>query len=278
MSQKHSDTYNPWNSHNRVIPAGVVRTILQKYGIHDSPRNTEYFQKACVHKSYSKRDPETHGDVLMDPVPRPSDCLDLRDEDNERLEFIGDSILGCAIALYLYERYPGQSEGFYTRLRTKLVNNKTLGILVKTMGLQKWLIISRHVEDRCNGRNNLKILGGMMEAWIGAVYKEYESRGYNAFQYARAFVVRIMEEHLDFASIILDDYNYKDQLLRAFQSKHGAPPQYKVVSVKGPPHDRTFNMGVLNPDGSILAMGEARVKKVAEQIASKKALDTMWST
>jgi len=90
--------------------------------------------------------------------------------------------------------------------------------------------------------------------------------------------VRIMEEHLDFASIILDDYNYKDQLLRAFQSKHGAPPQYKVVSVKGPPHDRTFNMGVLNPDGSILAMGEARVKKVAEQIASKKALDTMWST
>jgi len=277
MSQKHSDTYNPWNSRNRVIPAGVIRSILRTYGIHDPPRTPEYFQRACVHKSYSKRDPETHGDALMEPVPRPEDCLDLREEDNERLEFIGDSILGCAIALYLYERYPGQSEGFYTRLRTKLVNNKTLGILVKTMGLQKWLIVSRHVEERCNGRKNLKILGGMMEAWIGAVYKEYESRGYDAFRYAQAFVVRIMEEHLDFASIISEDYNYKDQLLRVFQSTHGTPPTYKVVSVKGPPHDRTFKMGVLNPDGSVLATGEARVKKVAEQIASKKALETMRS-
>ena len=275
MSQKHSDTYNPWNSRNRVIPAGVIRSILRTYGIHDPPRTPEYFQRACVHKSYSKRDPEIHGDALMEPVPRPEDCLELCEEDNERLEFIGDSILGCAIALYLYERYPGQSEGFYTRLRTKLVNNKTLGILVKTMGLQKWLIISRHVEDRCNGRKNLKILGGMMEAWIGAVFKEYESRGYDAFRYARAFVVRIMEEHLDFASIISEDYNYKDQLLRAFQSTHGTPPIYKVISVKGPPHDRTFKMGVLTPDGSVLATGEARVKKVAEQIASKKALEMM---
>lgn len=277
MALKHSDTYNPWNSRNRVIPAGVIRSILRTYGIHDPPRTPEYFQRACVHKSYSKRDPDVHGDALMEPVPRPKDCLDLCEEDNERLEFIGDSILGCAIALYLYERYPGQSEGFYTRLRTKLVNNKTLGILVKTMGLQKWLIISRHVEERCNGRKNLKILGGMMEAWIGAVYKEYESRGYDAFRYAQAFVVRIMEEHLDFASIISEDYNYKDQLLRAFQSAHGKPPLYTVVSVKGPPHDRTFKMGVLNPDGSVLATGEARVKKVAEQIASKKALEMMRS-
>lgn len=272
MSHKYSETYNPWNSRNRVIPAGVIRKILSSYGIHDPPKDIELFQRACVHKSYSKRDPDVHGE-LMDPVPRPTDCLDLQEQDNERLEFIGDSILGCSIALYLYERYPEQSEGFYTRLRTKLVNNKTLGLLVQAMGLQKWLIVSRHVEERCNGRQNLKILGGMMEAWIGAVYKEFEYRGYDAFRYARGFITRIMEEHLDFATVISEDYNYKDQLLRVFQAKHGTPPTYKIVSVKGPPHDRTFTMGVLNPDGSILATGEARAKKVAEQIASRKGLE-----
>lgn len=275
MSQKNTDTYNPWNTRNRVIPAGVVRSILRRYGIHDPPRSPELFQRACVHKSYSKRNPDITGVELMTPVDKPEDCLDLCDLDNERLEFIGDLLLGCSVGMYLYERYPDQSEGFYTRLKTKLVNNKTLGLLVQAMGLQKWLVISRHVEERCNGRKNLKILGGMMEAWIGAVAKEYEYRGYDGERFARAFVIRILEEHIDFASVIAEDFNYKDQLLRAFQAKHGIPPTYKIVSVRGPPHDRTFLMGVLNPDGSVLATGEARAKKIAEQIASKQALEKM---
>ena len=269
------ETYNPWNSKNRIIPPTVVRGILHKYGIHDPPRKIELFQIACVHRSYSKRDPELLKEGYMEPIPRPDDVLDLQDEDNERLEFIGDSILGCSIALYLFTRYPTQGEGFYTRLRTKLVNNKTLGLLVQAMGLEKWLIISRHVEERCNGRHNLKILGGMMEAWIGAVYKEYELRGLDAFRYAQAFVIRILEEHLDFATVITEDYNYKDQVLRAFQAKYGSPPIYKVISMQGPPHDRTFVMGILDPDGNVLAEGTARAKKVAEQIASKKAIDIL---
>ena len=267
-----TETYNPWNPRNRIIPVGVIRQILGKYGIHDPPRFPELFQRACVHKSYSKRNPETSKTELLEPVPRPEGVLDLQDEDNERLEFIGDSILGCSIALYLYRRYPTQGEGFYTRLRTKLVNNKTLGLLIQAMGLDKWLIVSRHVEERCNGRRNLKILGGMLEAWIGAVCKEYESRGMDGLPFAQAFVIRIMEEHLDFASVIIEDYNYKDQILRLCQSKYGAPPIFKVISMQGPPHDRTFTMGVFDPSGSVLGQGVARAKKVAEQIASKKAI------
>jgi ribonuclease-3 len=274
MASQNEDTYNPWNPKNKVIPLRKIHEILSVYGIHDLPRKPSLFQIACVHKSYSKRDPDSEG--LLKPVPRPEGVLDLQDEDNERLEFIGDSLLGCAIALYLYERFPGKGEGFYTRLRTKIVNNKTLGILVQAMGLNKWMVLSRHVEERCNGRKNLKILGGLMESWIGAVFKEYESRGLDGFAYARAFVVRIIETHLDIASVIHDDYNYKDQILKAFQNKFGSPPKYKIVSVKGPPHDRTFEMGVISPtDGSILATGTARAKKVAEQIASKNALDKL---
>lgn len=268
------DTYNPWNPRNKMINIQQIHTILRSYGITDLPRRPTLFQVACVHKSYSKRDPSQNG--LLKPVPKPDGVLDLQEEDNERLEFIGDSLLGCAIALYLYERFPGKNEGFYTRLRTKIVNNKTLGILVQAMGLNKWMVISRHVEERCNGRKNLKILGGLMESWIGAVFKEYESRGMDGFAFARAFVIRILETHLDIASVINDDYNYKDQILKAFQSKFGSPPKYQIVSVKGPPHDRTFVMGVISPsDGTILATGTARAKKVAEQIASKNALEKL---
>lgn len=180
------------------------------------------------------------------------------------------------MALYLYERYPNKTEGFYTRLRTKIVNNKTLGILIQAMGLQKWLIISRHVEERCNGRQNLKILGGLMEAWIGAVFQEYESRGLDGFAYARAFIITVLEMHLDFAEVIQEDYNYKDQILKVFQTTFGCPPEYKVLRIQGPPHDRTFEMGVVSPvDGTILGSGIARAKKVAEQIASKKALEKL---
>ena len=268
------DTYNPWNPKNKIIPNREILNILQRYGITDPPRRLGLFRTACVHKSYSKRDPSQEG--LLVPIPRPDGVLDLQDEDNERLEFIGDSLLGCAIALYLYERYPGKGEGFYTRLRTKIVNNKTLGILIQAMGLNKWMVISRHVEDRCNGRRNLKILGGLMESWIGAVFKEYEMRGLDGFAYARAFVTRIIETHLDFASVIHEDYNYKDQILKAFQTKYGSPPTYRIISVKGPPHDRTFVMGIISPeDDSVIATGSARAKKVAEQIASKKALERL---
>ena len=115
-----------------------------------------------------------------------------------------------------------------------------------------------------------------MESWIGAVFKEYEMRGLDGFAYARAFVTRIIETHLDFASVIHEDYNYKDQILKVFQNKYGSPPTYKIISVKGPPHDRTFVMGIISPeDGSVIAVGSARAKKVAEQIASKKALETL---
>jgi ribonuclease-3 len=268
------ESYNPWNRINKIIPEDNIHKILRNYGILDIPRNPKLFQIACVHKSYSKRDPTKM--KLLEPVPKPDDILDLQEEDNERLEFIGDSILGCSIALYLYERYPEQSEGFYTRLRTKLVNNKTLGILVQAMGLNRWLIISKHVEEKCNGRKNLKILGGMLEAWIGAVFKEYEGRGMNGIEAARSFVIRILEKHIDFASIIHEDYNFKDQILKEFQARFGKPPTYTIVSIRGPPHDRTFEMGVVSPDdGSILATGTARAKKVAEQIASKRALEIL---
>jgi dsRNA-specific ribonuclease len=82
-----------------------------------------------------------------------------------------------------------------------------------------------------------------------------------------------MERHINFSKLIAEDTNFKDQLLRYFQSQYHQPPRYKEVKVEGPPHDRFFTMGVLDPQGSVIATSTAKNKKVAEQEASRLALE-----
>jgi ribonuclease-3 len=210
-------------------------------------------------------------------VERPPDCLPLQDADNEECEFAGDSLLGCVVAMYLYERYAGRGEGFLTRIRTRIVNNNMLGLLAKKMGLEPWIIVSRHVEEVCQGgRGNLRLLGSLLEAWVHALYKNFETEENPglAFTYVQKFLITLIEKHINFVDLITDDINYKDQLLRLCQSKYHQPPRYKEVSVKGPPHDRIFTMGVIDPmnESKVLATSTARNKKVAEQEASRLAL------
>jgi ribonuclease-3 len=206
-------------------------------------------------------------------APRPDDCMPLCTSDNEQIEFVGDSLLGCVIALYLHERYPDQDEGFLTRLRTRLVNNKMLGELASKIGFHNWIILSRHVEDVCNGRRNLRILGSMLEAWVGAMYLDIaEQNPGAAFNRVKNWLVALFETQVDFASLISEDNNFKDQLLKYYQGTYHQPPKYKEVLVEGPLHDRTFTMGVLSPQNTIVAKATARNKKVAEQEASRLAL------
>jgi ribonuclease-3 len=113
----------------------------------------------------------------------------------------------------------------------------------------------------------------MLEAWIGSLYRDLVQidRG-KAFARAFEWIVCLFETHVDFAQLISQNTNYKDQLLKHYQSTYHAPPKYKEVAVEGPLHNRTFTMGVLAPDGSVVATAIARNKKVAEQEASRKAL------
>jgi len=268
--------YNPWNPINKDIPDAEINRILSTYGIKDVPRKIELFRQAFVHRSYVDR-PEgpsvqnTGERVIV--IARPDDVMPLKTADNEELEHHGDGILQAITAEYLCLRYPGEGEGFWTSLRSNLVNNKMLGHLAEKIGLGKWLIVSRHVEDICNGRRNLRILGSMLEAWIGALYRDLstEDRG-AAFSRAFDWIVCLFETHVDFAQLISQNTNYKDQLLKHYQATYHQPPKYKEVSVEGPLHNRTFTMGVLSPDGDVVETATARNKKVAEQEASRKAL------
>jgi ribonuclease-3 len=277
MEESETKIYNPWNLTNRVIPDGEILRILRMFGIKDKPNNWDLFRQACVHCSYVDR-PE--GPSLVSPTgepvvvaPRPADCLPLQKADNEAIEFVGDSILGCVIAVYLHERYPTQDEGFLTPLRSRLVNNKHLGYLAIRLGFSKWIVLSRHVEDLCHGRRNLRILGSMLEAWVGAIYLDLaQKEPGRAYDRVRQWLINLYESRVNFCEMIAEDTNFKDQLLKFYQGTYHQPPRYKEVAVEGPLHDRIFTMGVLAPNGDVVATATARNKKVAEQEASRLAL------
>jgi ribonuclease-3 len=273
--------FNPWNAKNREITSSDAIPILKKYGWKGRINDFKLFQQACVHKSYVDRPDEWQeqaeaGEATI-ITERPSDCLPLRDNDYERLEFLGDRVIGLIVSTYLFKRYEDQGEGFLTRMLSGVVNNKQLGRLSKKIGLGQWIILSRHMEESCDGRNNLRILGSVFEAWIGAMYLQEADEG-RGVGICRDFILKIIESHVDFIQLITEDTNYKDQLLRLFQSKYHVPPRYKEVSVEGPPHDRIFTMGVVDPDDNVIATATARNKKVAEQEASRVALELLISS
>lgn len=268
-------TFNPWNLKNKDITTQDVESIMRRYGCPGfKVRELKWFAQACVHKSYVDR-PEVWAEQSgeqMQMAEKPPGCLALKERDNEELEFAGDSVLSAIVGKYLKMRYPGQGEGFLTSLRTQIVNNNTLGELAKKMGYAEHLILSRHVEEVCDGRNNLRILGSMLEAWIDAIM-EHEGNEGVAYDMARKFFISIIEKHINFSKLIAEDNNFKNQLLQYFQAHFHQPPRYKEVKVDGPPHDRTFTMGVLDINGNVVSTSTARNKKVAEQEASRLALE-----
>lgn len=267
--------FNPWNAKNKDISSKDILSILQAYKCNIKLTKPELFNLACIHKSYVDRPEmwaEQNESEQMTVAERPADCMPLKTADNEELEFAGDSVLGSVVAFYLSKRYRGRGEGFLTRMRTRIVNNKTLGHLALKIGLAPWLIISRHVEEVCDGRKNSRILGSMLEAWIGAIMEHEGEESGAGYAAARKFIISVLEKHIDFVGLITEDTNYKDQLLRLFQAKYHVPPRYKEVEVVGPPHDRIFTIGVLDISGNVIEKATARNKKVAEQEASRLAL------
>ncbi len=275
MSNGIQKICNPWNAKNKIIPTPEVIRILREYGVQTKFRALSLFKQACVHTSYvDKSEVWAKQDEPMIVAERPSNCLPLQEADNEELEYAGDGILSGVVATYLKERFSGQGEGFMTNLRTEIVNNDRLGELTKAIGLAPWLIISRHVEEVCDGRQNLRLLGSMFEAWLGALYYS-AGKGGRGFEAVQIFVTNVMERHIYFMELITKNTNYKDQLLRWFQAEYHQPPRYKVVHEEGPSHDRIFTMGVLSPEGAVIATAVARNKKEAEQQASRIALELL---
>ena len=186
-------------------------------------------------------------------------------ESNERLEYLGDSILNSIVAEYLFKKYPHENEGFLTKMRSKIVKRRTLNEIAEKMGLDILL------KEYNNTKISHSMLGNALEALVGAIYLD---KGYRK---TKVFVIQgILQRHLDLAEIERTDDNYKSQLLEWCQ-KTGHSIDYQVTEKFKQRNRDKFRVQVLI-DGESVAMGEGYNKKGAEQKASKKAMHSMKIT
>ncbi|PAP78645.1 ribonuclease III [Rubrivirga marina] len=188
-------------------------------------------------------------------------------ESNERLEFLGDAVLGTIVADVLYRRFPDRAEGLLTRTRATLVNGKALAGYAEALGLGPLILMSENM-DSSEGRSNQTILADAFEAIVGAVYLDL------GFSAARRFVTDVLDRCVDLEEAAADRSNHKSRLLEHVQGLGLDQPTYEVVSEEGPSHDRWFTVAAVVA-GERLGEGEDRSKKGAEQAAAREALATL---
>ena len=190
----------------------------------------------------------------------------LQEESNERMEFLGDSVLNTTIAEYLFHRYLGESEGFLTKMRTKIVNGKMLAFLSAKVGLQKYILLSKQIEDN-DGRKNSNILEDTFEAFIAAIFLDY-----NSFDIAKSWIIGVVEEYLDFSELVQMNNNFKDQLLKHYQQNYSYLPKFYEMDVKMVNNAKIYTMCVKDTDDKVLGIGKGGSKKDAENDAARIAL------
>ncbi len=185
---------------------------------------------------------------------------------NEKMEFLGDSILSLACSLFLFQNFQSYSEGEYTEIKAALVKTETLAKIAKKLDLDEYLLLSKG-QEKNEGRNNINILAGCFEAFICAIFLNFD------FQNVYDFLTRAFFEK-EVAYIIKNNLysSAKTKLQEQTQKRYSATPVYQVVEEKGPPHNKTFKINVFLGKKNI-GTGLGKSKKEAEENAAKKALD-----
>lgn len=211
-------------------------------------RDPSLLEQSLVHRSYLNENP------------------DLSLLSNERLEFLGDAVLGFVIAEEIYHRFPDLAEGEMTKLRSALVRGDTLDRVARSLGLGQSLYLG-HGEEESGGRSRTRNLSCALEAVIGAILVD---RGLEA---ARGFIMRMLGGELEREIQDKLAADYKSKLQQVIQSKLKITPVYRTVEETGPDHARVFIMEVLAGD-SVLGRGKGRSKQAAEMAAAREALES----
>ena len=210
-----------------------------------SIKNRSYFVQALMHRSFL----ENHRGFAVS---------------NERMEFLGDSVLNLIVAEYLFDEFPSKDEGFLTKVRAKLVNRVALADAAERINLEDFLLISKNLS--INFKNGSRtVLADALEALIGASYMD------NGLKAAKAFIERILIEPNMKDGVYLIDENFKSQLLEFAQAKRMENPVYSVIKEEGPQHSRVFTV-VVSVGNVEYGVGKGKNKKSAEQIAAQAAL------
>jgi len=208
-------------------------------------------EQALVHSSFVNENPTQ--------VPK----------SNERLEFLGDAILGLVIAEELYQNTPDASEGEMTNLRAALIRGNTLARVAKAIRLGDHLYLGKG-EEANGGRDKTTNLAGALEAVIAAIFLD------QGFATARKCTLRLFQSELRRAASQGTEANYKSRLQEFIQAGGGETPAYYVTRTEGPDHNRSFTVEVRSGD-TILGNGTGRSKKLAETEAARSALERLLS-
>lgn len=246
--------FNPFNPLNVEISLNDVQSILTKYGLPGTVTNMKLYKRAFVHRSYTKRPQLENTLQNITIVEKPEDCLPLHTKSNERLEFLGDGLLELVTKYYLYRRFPKENEGFMTEKKIAIVKNEAIGRIAMEMHLNKWLILSKHAEEK-KIRTNLKKLGCLFESFLGALFLDFnkievkDSDGWfqnmfvtgPGFQMVQKFIENIFEKHIDWIALIQNDDNYKNILQVKIQKEFKVTPHY--LEMEHDP-DNGYRMGV----------------------------------
>lgn len=219
----------------------LVKSVKTLAGV--SPGNIELYKLATQHRSIAKQND-----------------IGFR-ESNERLEYLGDAILGSVVAEYLFKKYPLKDEGFLTEIRSRIVNRDALNLVAKKMGITD---IVEYTNNRKSRQAYKSIYGDTLEALIGAVYLD---KGYAT---TRKFIVeKLLRQQYDLDQIIQVNPNYKSKIIEWAHRKN-KDVKFEITEVKGSSHNREFR-AELHVEGAPIAQGNGFSKKKAEQDAAQKS-------
>lgn len=210
-------------------------------------KDDSHLELALVHSSY----------INENPAPGQTS--------NERLEFLGDAVLGLVVAERLYREYPRCSEGEMTRLRSAVVRQDTLARGARTINLGDYLYLGKG-EEADGGRQKPANLEAALEAVIAAVFLD------GGLTAARNFILRLLEEELEKAISLGPVTDYKSALQELTQSRQRITPTYRITNTSGPDHGKTFTVEV-TLKGKVVGSGTGKSKKAAETEAARQALD-----
>lgn len=189
---------------------------------------------------------------------------------NERLEFLGDAVLGLATTLFLYQRYPDMPEGDLTKRKSVLVSKGALARCTVQVGLDRHLLLSE-LEENAGGRRRRSILGDAFEALLGAMFLD------GGLEPVSDFLRRELFSRVDQLTSEATFINYKSLLLEHVQGQGKLPPEYDLYKQTGPDHQKTFTVDV-RVEGEVLGRGFGQSKKDAQQEAAKQAHERLTGT
>ncbi len=232
--------------HRPYHDANVASFFDAEFGIQFA--DDEMLVRAVTHTSFAEEAPE---DLLH----------------NQRLEFLGDSVVGVVVTQNLYQSFPAEPEGTLSKMKARLVSTSSLAGAARRHDLGRFLRLGRG-EERTAGRAKTRLLADVFEAVTGAIYLD------QGFEGAQRWVLNVLGPELAAASPGSQRGDFKSELQELLQGEHRTRPNYTTVGAEGPAHEQVFTVAV-DIDGERVATGDGRSKKEAQQAAAKAALEAL---